>query len=92
MIHGGARTIEAEESAADFVIEITATWQKSVAAIIETGRLLIQAKKALKHGQWCEMFRTMHFKTGNEGKLPFTERVGQRLMKMRAFVPVKSDA
>jgi hypothetical protein len=40
-------------------------------AIIETGRLLVQAKDCLEHGQWLEMVRA---------ELPFAERTAQRLM------------
>jgi Protein of unknown function (DUF3102) len=61
---------------------ICAAWQKSTTAIIETGRLLIQAKDSLEHGQWLEM-------VGAE--LPFAERTAQRLMAI-ASNPVMANA
>jgi hypothetical protein len=61
---------------------ICAAWQKSTTAIIETGRLLIQAKDSLEHGQWLEMVRA---------ELPFTGRTAQRLMAI-ASNPVIANA
>ena len=61
---------------------ICAAWQKSTTAIIETGRLLIQAKDSLEHGQWLEMVRV---------ELPFAERTAQRLMAI-AGNPVIANA
>ena len=61
---------------------ICAAWQKSTTAIIETGRLLIQAKDCLEHGQWLEMVRA---------ELPFAERTAQRLMAI-ASNPVIANA
>ena len=61
---------------------ICAAWQKSTTAIIETGRLLVQAKDSLEHGQWLEMVRA---------ELPFAERTAQRLMAI-ASNPVIANA
>ena len=61
---------------------ICAAWQKSTTAIIETGRLLIQAKDSLEHGQWLDMVRA---------ELPFAERTAQRLMAI-ASNPVIANA
>jgi hypothetical protein len=61
---------------------IAAVWQKGVEAILETGRLLIEAKAALDHGQFKAMVQL---------KLPFTPRTAQRLMEI-ARNPVISNA
>ena len=60
---------------------ITTAWQKSVESIIETGRLLIEAKAELPHGEFENMI--------NE-KLPFGSRTAQRLMKI-ADHPILSN-
>jgi hypothetical protein len=39
------------EAPAEWTSRIAAAWQKGVEAILETGRLLIEAKAALKHGE-----------------------------------------
>ena len=57
----------------DYASRICAVWRRSAEAIIETGRLLIEAKNELKHGEWLAMF---------DGRLPFTERNAQRLMEI----------
>jgi hypothetical protein len=54
-----------------FAQRITAAWQQAVASILETGRLLIQAKDELRHGEFGKMI---------ESKLPFGSRTAQRLM------------
>jgi hypothetical protein len=60
---------------------ITAAWQKSTSAIIETGLLLKEAKTGLDHGQWAKMV---------QAELPFNERTAQRLMAI-AQHPVLSN-
>jgi hypothetical protein len=55
----------------DWARQISVAWQKSVAAIFETGDLLHAAKAALKHGQFEKMVRNA---------LPFRERTAQCLM------------
>jgi hypothetical protein len=50
---------------------ISATWQKSVAAVFETGRLLVEAKDTLEHGTFESMVNL---------KLPFGRRTAERLM------------
>jgi hypothetical protein len=52
---------------------IAEAWQSSVANIVETGRLLIQARTALSHGEWLPMIET---------DLPFSPRTAQMLMKI----------
>src|SRR5580658_8460986 len=54
---------------------ISAAWQQSVTSIIETGRLLTEAKAALDHGEWLPMV---------ESDLPFQRNTAQRLMKIAA--------
>ena len=43
-------------TAKEFASEIRTSWQKAVGSIIETGKLLTTAKKALGHGKWQTMF------------------------------------
>jgi hypothetical protein len=69
-------------TADDFAERITSAWQKAVASIIETGRLLIEAKNALDHGEFGKMI---------EDKLPFGWRTAQRLMEI-AEHPILSKA
>lgn len=53
--------------------QINAAWRKSVAAIFETGRILIAAKASLEHGAWTAMV---------ENDLRFNAQVGRMLMKI----------
>jgi hypothetical protein len=41
-----------------FAARISAAWQQAAVSIIETGRLLIQAKAALRHGEFGNMIDT----------------------------------
>ena len=52
---------------------ISARWRSAVEDIIATGRLLIEAKAALRHGEWLPMLRE---------DLPFSEANAQRLMQI----------
>jgi Protein of unknown function (DUF3102) len=52
---------------------ITETWQTGVVAIIETSRLLIEAKASLPHGEWEAMI---------ERDLPFGPRTARMLMQI----------
>ena len=65
-----------------YIAEITASWQKAVSSILETGRLLIQAKAELPHGKFGTMI---------EEKLPFGARTAQMLMVIAGH-PVLSNA
>lgn len=65
--------VELSAPAKRWATRITDTWRKSAQAIIETGRLLIEAKAALAHGEFLEMAKT---------KLPFDVRATQRLMRI----------
>ncbi len=61
---------------------ICEAWQRGVESIIETGRRLIKAKKALEHGDFESMLYA---------KLPFSPSTAQRLMAI-AENPVLSKA
>jgi hypothetical protein len=61
-----------------WIAKISDQWRRGVEALIETGRLLLDAKQGkqrLPHGQWIDMI---------EGKLPFGPRTAQRLMEIAA--------
>ena len=55
---------------------ITASWRKAVTSIIETGRLLIQAKAKLDHGEFLRMFSNRLV----QGSVPFGPRTAEMLM------------
>jgi hypothetical protein len=61
----------AEKSVAWWAVEISSTWQRAVESIIRTGKLLIEAKSVLGHGNFEVMIKT---------KLPFGPRTAERLM------------
>lgn len=63
-----------------YVTEIAAAWQKAVGSIIETGKLLNEAKANVNHGDWGKLLR----------ELPFRERTAQMLMAIAAN-PVLAD-
>jgi hypothetical protein len=67
---------------AELTSRIAAAWQKGVEAILETGRSLIEAKAALKHGGFKSMVQL---------KLPFNPGMAQRLMAIVRH-PVISNA
>ena len=52
---------------------ITATWQASVGNIVETGKQLIEAKKAVPPGEFGDMIKKF---------LPFGSRTAQKLMRL----------
>jgi hypothetical protein len=54
-----------------YVARITERWRASVEMIIDAGRILIEAKAQLAHGEFGAMCET---------SLPFTQRVAQALM------------
>jgi hypothetical protein len=57
-------------SAKDWAVQISATWAKQVTAIVETGRLLIEAKKNLSRGEWLPMVKK---------QLPFSAATAEQL-------------
>ena len=63
--------IEVVTSRESWAARIAASWRKSVESILETGRLLAEAKALLPHGQFGLMI---------EVDLPFTPSTAQRLM------------
>lgn len=71
----------ADTAVAHYASTITSTWQKQVASIVATGKLLITAKSVLDHGQMQQVYDA----------LPFSARTGQRLAKIAAH-PVLSNA
>jgi Protein of unknown function (DUF3102) len=58
---------------ARYAHQITACQRKSVESIIECGRLLIEAKDELKHGEFLKMI---------ENNLPFKRSTAQALMRI----------
>jgi N6-adenosine-specific RNA methylase IME4 len=70
----GAILVRTDERSA-WTERIHGVWQQSVAAIIETGRLLAEAKASLPHGEFGKMIT---------GELPFSARTAQRLMSIAA--------
>jgi hypothetical protein len=61
---------------------ITSSWRGAVAGIIETGRLLQEAKEALDHGEFGLMV---------DEKLPFGRRTAQMLMQIANY-PIIANA
>lgn len=67
----------------DWAARINACWRQSVEAIIAAGRLLIEAKGALPHGE----FRAMC-----DDKLPFGHRKAQMLMAIASDARLTANA
>ena len=63
-------TIPAREGM-DWIGRITTAWRSSTVGIIETGRLLVEAKAALAHGEFEKMV---------DADLPFSASTARRLM------------
>lgn len=75
---------------ADYYSRVIGTeWRKSVEAVIEVGRLLMQAKRLCEHGEFLRMFK------GSENAVlvpvPFTANTAEILMKVAAH-PVLSKS
>jgi hypothetical protein len=62
---------------------IAAAWQSSIDGILETGRLLMEAKKLIPHGDFERMI---------ENELPFKKRTAQRLMAISKDKRIASHA
>jgi hypothetical protein len=60
---------------------ITAAWQKGVASIVETGKLLVEAKAQVDHGEWTRLI---------ESELPFDRTTAFRLITI-AQHPIVSN-
>ena len=56
-----------------WVARICSAWQRSVEGILETGRLLCEAKPDMPHGGWLQMIKH---------ELPFGENTSEILMKI----------
>jgi N6-adenosine-specific RNA methylase IME4 len=56
----------------EWAARITARWQDSVEAILDVGRMLIQAQAQVGHGHWLRLIE----------KLPFGERTAQMLQRI----------
>jgi hypothetical protein len=69
-------------SLGDWPSRIAGAWTKAAAAILETGKLLNEAKRALAHGEFTRMLQS--------SDLPFSERTAQRLMAI-ARHPILSN-
>jgi hypothetical protein len=70
-------------SASEWAAQISAAWQKSTGAIIETGRLLIEAKASLDHGAWLPMVKT---------ELPFSRQTAEKLMAVADHAILSNSA
>ncbi len=55
----------------DYTLQITTAWNQARDSIIEVGRLLVEAKANLEHGQFTKMI---------EHELPFGKSTAQSLM------------
>jgi len=73
-----AQAIEAAQSAEYWADAICAEYRKSVDHIIETGRLLIEAKAQLKHGEWGRL--TGETVDDGRGLLPFSCGTARKFM------------
>jgi hypothetical protein len=78
------------DDAKEHALKITAAWQKAVTSIIETGRLLIEAKKRLPPGVFGSMF-SVGRSVSTEPLVPFCKRTAERLMRIASH-PVLCDA
>jgi len=77
-MNGSASKNKVATSAESWAGKITTSWYRTTEAILETGRLLLEAKDALPHGS---------FKTMMQLHLPFSVRTAER----RNPVLTKSD-
>lgn len=59
---------------------VAADWRASVAAIVATGRRLLEAEKACGHGEYGRLFKG--HKNSVIEPVPFSERTSQRLRKI----------
>jgi hypothetical protein len=82
-MNGSASKNKVATSAESWAGKITTSWHRTTEAILETGRLLLEAKDVLPHGS---------FKTMMQLHLPFSVRTAERLMAIaRNPVLTKSD-
>lgn len=77
-----------ESTAEHWAPLVAADWRASVAAIVATGRRLLEAKKACGRGEYGRLFKGSDNPVAEP--VPFSERTGQRLRKI-AEHPVLSN-
>jgi hypothetical protein len=82
LVESGAGRLVTARDADYWASLIWAEWRKSVAGIVETGSLLIEAKGALDYGEWGRM--TGETVESGKGMLPFGARTTQMLMAVGA--------
>ena len=75
------------EQVEEFVFRVKTAWQDAVSSIIETGKILLEYKDRIPHGQWEALF--------TNGKLikapiPFSSNTAGRLMRI-AENPILSN-
>lgn len=74
---------------ADYYSRVICTeWRKSVEAVVEVGRLLIQAKHLCEHGEFLRLFKGHNNAVSKP--VPFGERTAERVMCV-AMHPVISN-
>lgn len=76
---GEVVTAKDQAKAKRYCLQIREAWQKSVGGIIDTGRLLNEAKKEVGHGSWLWMFSGT-----NSDRVPFVPRTAQVIMAVAA--------
>jgi hypothetical protein len=74
------RMVEPTPPWRSYATKITAAWRQAVESIVETGKLLIEAKAKVDPGNWLKLAE----------ELPFGERTAQRLMEI-ARHPILSN-
>lgn len=72
VIPGQVTLMPGEWTANEAASYVTDAYAKSVLAVIETGRRLIESKEKLAHGQWLPLIE----------RLPFSEATAQRFMQI----------
>src|SRR5699024_9899494 len=60
----------------EICIRIRERWQDSAQAILDVGRMLIEAKERARHGEWQHMFSP-----NNPNRLPFNDGTARKLMQ-----------
>lgn len=83
-------SVAGESTAEHWAPLVAADWRANVAAIVATGRRLLEAKKATRgvRGEFLRLFKG-HKNVVSE-PVPFSERTGQRLMRISRH-PVLSN-
>jgi hypothetical protein len=84
-----AQAIEPADPATIYVEQIKAAWRESVFGVIETGEVVVKAKKDLGYGNWVRLFEK-----DDEGKrrVPFGLSTAERLMDIAADARIRRNA